>query len=676
MAYVYRGRTIRKIGVIGSGQIGPDIALYFTKVLHAQGVAVVVIDVAPAALEKGKAKTAKKVQKGVETKAFAPDEAARMLENIQWTTDYSLAAGCDLVVEAATEDEALKGKIFKSLESLCPKEAILVSNSSHLEPEVIFAGLADRGRTGVVHYFFPAERNIVVEVVPGKETRPEVADWLMGFYEAIGKAPIRVRSRYGYAVDPVFEGLFQAAALCVEGGLGTTKEVDVVATRALGLGVGPFTAMNLTGGNPITNKGLDNYRAKIGPWFRSPDLMKRQLASGQPWETPGRGEAVAVDPAREKRIAGELVGAYLGICAEIVQSGIASVGDLEMAVEAALDMTPPFRLMNKLGPAESLRLVEAYAKGHPGFIVADILRKQAAAGRPWTIPTVFRADREGVAVVTIRRPRVLNALDGPAWEQIGAHLEEAGKDPKIRAVVLTGFGVKAFAAGADVTFLARIETPEQGEKTSLGSQAILNRIEAIGEKKPVVCALNGFAFGGGNELAMACTARIARKGLAVLAAQPEPNLGIIPGAGGTQRLPRLIGLEKAAELLRTCRPISSAEAVKAGLVSREAEGDLVDEAAAFARALADGKEKASPIRKAPLEKVPASLPSVEIGHLSRRIDAILCEAILGGARKTLAEGLAYEAKKFGECFATEDARIGIRNFTEKGPKSKAPFVHR
>ncbi len=678
MAYAHKGRTVRKVGVIGSGQIGPDIALYFTKVLHGAGVKVVVVDVSPAAIEKGKAKAEKKVRKGVETKAFAPDEADRMLANVEWTTDYQRVADCDLVVEAATEDEALKGKIFRSLDSLCAKDAILVSNSSHLEPEVIFAGLSpeSRGRTGVVHYFFPAERNIVVEVVPGKDTRPGTADWLLSFYEAIGKAPIRVKSRYGYAVDPIFEGLFQAAAIAVERGLGTIKEVDTVAMKALKLGVGPFTAMNLTGGNPISLKGLDNYHTKIMPWFRAPELLKRQIAAGTPWETPQRGESVPVDPAKEKALAEELRGAYLGICTEIVESGIALVGDLEMAVEAALDMTPPFRLMNTLGVAESLRLVEGYAKRHEGFVVAGILKRQAAAGKPWAIPTVFRADHGDVAVLTIRRPKVLNALDNPAWDQIAAHMEDVSRDPKIRAAVITGFGVKAFVAGADVTVLARIASPEEGERNSAGSQAILDRVEAIGAKKPVVCAMNGFAFGGGNELAMACTARLARKGLPALAGQPEPNLGIIPGAGGTQRLPRLVGLEKAAELLRTCRPVSSAEAARIGLVAREVEGDLLDEAVRYARALADGTEKAAPIRKAPLENVPAALPAVEIGHLSRKIDAILCDAILGGARKTLSEGLALEARKFGECFTTEDNRIGLRNFLEKGPKSKAPFIHK
>ena len=191
-----------------------------------------------------------------------------------------------------------------------------------------------------------------------------------------------------------------------------------------------------------------------------------------------------------------------------------------------------------------------------------------------------------------------------------------------------------------------------------------------------VCALNGLAFGGGIETAMACEVRIARKGLKVLAGQPEANLGIIPGAGGTQRLPRLIGIEAAAEMLRTCRPVSSERACRLGLISEEVDGDLVDRAIAIAKELATGKKKRQKLAMGPMANVPASLPAVEIGHLSRRVDEILGKAILGGARMELRAGIAFEAKCFGEVCGTEDMRIGVDNFVKNGPKAKAAFVHR
>jgi len=194
-------------------------------------------------------------------------------------------------------------------------------------------------------------------------------------------------------------------------------------------------------------------------------------------------------------------------------------------------------------------------------------------------------------------------------------------------------------------------------------------------KKPTVCAINGLAFGGGIETAMACELRIAQKGLKVLAGQPEANLGIIPGAGGTQRLPRWIGVARAAEMLRSTKPISSAKALELGLVSEEVDGDLVGRAVQIAKDLASGVRPRQRLDQQPMKDVPASLPAMELGHLSRKVDEILCKAILGGARMTLRDGLAFEAKCFGEVCGTEDMRIGVTNFLKNGPRAKAEFRH-
>lgn len=672
MTLSIQNRPIRKIGVIGSGQIGPDIALYFSKIFHKFGVPTCVVDISEEALAKGEKKTHRKIDKGVESGAFSPAMGQAMKEHVSFTTDYDSLKDADFIVEAATEDRNLKGKIFAQLEGMCSPETIFASNSSHLEPEVIFGGLEKRGRTLVIHYFFPAERNPVVEIVPGKDTDPAMATSMMNFYEAMGKVPIRVGSRFGYAIDPIFEGLFHAAARLAEAGWGTTKEIDGVATRALGLTVGPFTAMNLTGGNPITHPALGVYAEQIMPWFKSTELMNKAMETGDAWETPGRGEQIELDAEREKKIADALRGAYFGLVTGIVDSGISTVSDLDMAVELSLDLKPPFRFMNQVGVPESLRLVEEYAQNFDGFEVPDVLRKQAASGHAWNISTVLREDHGDVAVLKIRRPKVLNALNNEAFDEIEAHFKAIEQDSSIVGAVLTGFGVKAFVSGADVNFLAKIDSAKMGEETSLGSQGSLNTVEAM--TKPVVCAMNGFAFGGGNELAMACHARIARKGLKLLASQPEVNLGIIPGAGATQRLPRWIGVERAATLLRTAGGMSSAQALEAGLISKEVEGDLVAEGVAMVKAAASGAAPLTPIETGPIA-VPSALPDVDLGHRSKAVDAILCRAILEGCQKPLAAGLAFEAKMFGEVCETKDMRLGVDNFLTNGPRTPAPFVH-
>lgn len=672
MAFTMFGRTIRKIGVIGSGNIGPDIALHFSQNLQPYGVPVVVVDIVQTALDAGSKRAESKMAKAAEKRIFKKEAAEAIFKNMLFTTDYGQLSDADLIVEAAFEREDIKHKIFDQCQAVCPNTAILASNSSHMEPEIIFKKMQDKRRCVVLHYFFPAERNILLEIVPEKETDPVLTDYLMKLYEFIGKAPILAGGRYGYAVNPIFEGVFEAAALTVEKGLATVKQADVIAANVLKMGVGPFTAHNLTGGNPLTQHGLNEMNTKIMPWYKSPKSLDDQIKAGKPWETAGKGDLVEYSPATYKVVSDRVMGAYFGVVCEIVGSGITDIGDLEMAVEVGLVMAPPFELMNQLGVKKALELVEAYAGENPGFNVAQILVKQAASGKPWKIPKVFREDKEGVAIVKIRRPKVLNALNGEVFEQLGEIFSGIQKDPKIRGAVLTGFGTRAFVSGADIGMLAAQKTPEEAEGFCLKNQAVLNLIENLG--KPVVCAMNGLAFGGGNEVAMACTLRIATKGQKVFVAQPEPRLGIIPGIGGTQRLPRWIGIEKAWTLLRSGDPISSSQAKELGLIQEEVEGDLIGAAIDWIGKLISGKASVPAIPKGPIP-VPSKLPEVDLRHLSRKIDSLIQRSILEGAKITLQEGLKLEAKSFGECLLTEDMRIGMENFMKNGPKVNANFVH-
>lgn len=670
MAWEFMGRTIHKIGVVGSGNIGPDIALYFSKVFHKFGVPVVVVDISEKALRSGEARVKGKFGRGVRSGAFTKEEMDAMLANLTWTNDYVQLKDADFVIEAATENVGIKRKIFAELEKFCPETAILASNSSHMEPEVIFEEITNKERCLVIHYFFPAERSIIVEIVPGKDTAPEVTDFLLNFYEQIGKAPIKVKSRYGYAIDPIFEGIFLAGALLVEKGIATVEQMDAMAQRALGLGVGPFTAMNLTGGNPITQHGISEMHEKIMPWFHSPAILDNQVALDKPWKTSWKHEDVHYNESVYEKVADIIKSAYFGLVCEALDSGIVALGDLEMAVESSLVIKAPFQMMNSMGVDKALELVKAYAKEWPGFKVPDVLVKQAKSGEPWNIPMVFREDKEDVAVVTIRRPSALNALNTTIMSQLKNVFTDIQRDDKIKGAILTGFGVKAFVSGADVHEIARMRSPEELEVFALNGQSVLNFIENLG--KPVVCAMNGLAFGGGNELAMACTARIAKKGTKILCGQPEPKLGLVPGYGGSQRLPRIIGLSAAWPILRLGDPISSKEALELGLIQEEVEGDIKEAGITFVKKLISGEVSSPVIEKGSLE-IPDQLPEVDIGFLSKKTDEIMQRVILEGAKMRLEEGLKHEAKVLGELVLTKDMRIGMETFSKFGPKKNAGF---
>ncbi len=239
-----------------------------------------------------------------------------------------------------------------------------------------------------------------------------------------------------------------------------------------------------------------------------------------------------------------------------------------------------------------------------------------------------------IAVVTLDRPRVLNALNRQTFDELEAVFQQLAADGTIRVILLTGAGEKAFAAGADISELAELSA-DQGQEFSARGHAVLNQIEQCG--KPVLACINGFALGGGCELAMACTLRIAADTARL--GQPELKLGVIPGYGGTQRLPRLVGQGAALKLLLTGEIISAAEALRIGLVD-----EVVPSSELRSRALEIANKIA---QMAPLA-----------------IQACL-DTVHRGADLSLADALSLEAGAFGYCCSTEDKDEGTKAFLEK-----------
>lgn len=248
--------------------------------------------------------------------------------------------------------------------------------------------------------------------------------------------------------------------------------------------------------------------------------------------------------------------------------------------------------------------------------------------------TLLFEKRQSLAYVTISRPEKLNALNRTVVEELQNCFEAIQEDDEIRAVILTGAGEKAFVSGADVGELA-VLTPSNGRETSARGQRVFELIESLG--KPVIAAIRGYALGGGCELAMACTLRIASQSARF--GQPEVKLGILPGYGGTQRLPRLVGKGRALEMILTGEMINAEEAYRIGLVNRVVpDPDLIPVAESLARAISVN---------APLA-------------IQYSIDAVH-----RGLEMARQEGEFLEANLFGLCCATEDMKEGTRAFLEK-----------
>jgi enoyl-CoA hydratase/carnithine racemase len=251
-----------------------------------------------------------------------------------------------------------------------------------------------------------------------------------------------------------------------------------------------------------------------------------------------------------------------------------------------------------------------------------------------TLANVLYETKGSIAYVTVNRPKVLNALNTPTWTDLKAAFEEAKADASVRGVILTGAGEKAFIAGADISELAHVDAYDAEESSRFG-QKVLDLIENLG--KPVIAAVNGFALGGGCETAMACTMRIAAEHAKF--GQPEVKLGLLPGGGGTQRLPRLVGKGRALQLILTGETISAQEAYRIGLVN-----EVVPAASLIERA------------ETILKQIAANAPIAVKFSL---------EAANRGLDSSQSEGLVLEASYFGICAATEDKKEGTSAFLEK-----------
>lgn len=253
--------------------------------------------------------------------------------------------------------------------------------------------------------------------------------------------------------------------------------------------------------------------------------------------------------------------------------------------------------------------------------------------------TLLYETRDGLAFVTLNRPDKLNALNHAAMDELEACFTAIQNNDRVQAAILAGSGARAFAAGADVSELAELAASgaAAGSAAARRGQRLFRLIENLG--KPVVVAMRGYVVGGGCEMAMACTLRVASE--TALFGQPEVKLGLIPGYGGSQRLPRLIGKGRALEIILTGETITAAEAWRIGLVNRVVpDGELMTAAEAMARKI--------------LANAPAAV-------------RLSLEAVNHGMECTEIEGENLEAALFGQCCSTDDMKEGTRAFLEKRP---------
>jgi enoyl-CoA hydratase / 3-hydroxyacyl-CoA dehydrogenase len=651
------------VGVIGSGSIGPDLAYGFLSSLAAgEGGKVYLLDIKKEALDAGVGRIEGYIGKALARGRMSQKAAEATRAALIPTMDIKDLAGCDYVLEAATEDLKTKKVILRNLEQVVRPDCLIGFATSAIPRARIAVEALHPERCFVNHPFYPAWRAIPIEVV-SEGTDPRFSIKMLDVLQKLGKVPIATADVPAFAADDVFSNYICEAVRIVEEGIATPAQVDQIVNSAIG-GGGPLNVMDLTNGNVLVVHIQELMQEVGGNWFAPPALLVKKGTDR--WRNWKIAEDASHTEAQEKQVMDRILAVLLGRAYAVAENGVCEASDLNWLIRMSLGFNDgTLDLGKKLGAKKVAELCLAYQKTHPDFPVPKCVVEKK-------LPEYLRditTQREGnIAIVTVRRPESKNALCMQTVQELKAAFESLDKDSGIQGVVLTGFGGPL--SGADVNEFTSIKTREEAEGICSKSHPVQKFI--AGMKKPVVAAVDGPVMGGGAEFCMACHARVVGPNLAF--AQPEVNLGIIPGYGATQRLPRLIGVERALELLRTARTIGAKEACALGWATGEPAADPVRAAKDLIREHVAGRVKLATVNPAPIT-LPDPIPAVDIGHRSLLVDKVLVNAVKQGLRLSLDEGLKVEAKAFADIKESVDADIGIKNFTQNGPRTPAAFMH-
>jgi enoyl-CoA hydratase/3-hydroxyacyl-CoA dehydrogenase len=688
-----------KAAVVGAGTMGGQIA----QTIAAAGVPVVLKDIDQALVQAGleearnvtEGQVARLAKKGKITEEQAAAQVAEVLARIEGTTSYEAFGDVDFVIEAVPERMEIKQAVFAELDARTPGHAILASNTSSLSISEIGEATLRPDKVVGFHYFYPASVMPLVEVIEGEETSPETVTAALTFAQAIRKQPIACLEVPGFVVNRILmSGMSE---------IWREQEEKKLSIKLMDEGIGgagvvpmpPYFLVNLLGLDTVMHVAEQVADAYGPERFHVPKGMQKLVSEGKLGAKTG-GDGV-YSPAGEPNLKGEerpnieeivellslktMVEACL-----VLEEGIATHRDIDfgMMAGAGLDprrgLMPPFMKADAEGLDNVLERLEAAAERHgERFAPPAILRRMVAQGRlgqkagqgfyAYPRPDAEQPGEvvklqtggggasaggdgaagglrlsEGVAIAWLANGQ-MNSISPGVIEDLGKVWKQVKESqPPVRALVIASSNPFLFSAGADIkafTAMDRDADPPTGRvgpnprELIDAAHALLREFESDGVA--TIAAVNGLAFGGGCELAMACDVRIAAS--SALFGQPEIKLGIIPGFGGTQRLPRLVGENKALEMNLVGDPIRAEEAFELGLVNRMvADHELLDTALAWARRLAGQ----APVALEQIKRVMArSLPP------------------------DMDEGIEAEKGAFATVFGSADAREGIAAFLGK-----------
>ncbi|MEZ0289595.1 MAG: 3-hydroxyacyl-CoA dehydrogenase/enoyl-CoA hydratase family protein [Sulfolobales archaeon] len=652
-------KRIKRVSVIGAGTMGHGIA----EISAIAGYEVVIVDVSEDILRRALSSIRWSLGK-LKERGTLREDVDTVMSRIRSSLSIAEAVReADIVIEAVPENLDLKKKVFKEMDLNAPSHTILATNTSSLPISEIAEATNRPDKVIGIHFFNPPVLMPLVEIVMGEKTSKETLDIAVEFTKSLGKEIVVVKKDIpGFIVNRILGRVVAQACYMVDAGEADPISIDSAVRYKLGLPMGVFELLDYSGIDVFVF--ILNEMSKRGYRFKPCKTIEEKFRAGEYGMKTGRGFYTYPEPGKYSRPsiprepgekidvvrifapaineAANLIHSNIVESAEIIDKAVRlglgyPRGLLEMADEWGIDT-----IVNVLRELKTRYEIEDYEpsplllkmvsenklgrKTGSGFYVYGVVEEKK-------LTTIVIRKEGKVGWIILNRPERLNAINPDMIRELSSALDELEADDSIRVIVITGSG-RAFSAGADVTGFVGIN-PVKAYIFSRRFQELLDKIERLA--KPVIAAINGYALGGGLEIALACDMRIASE--AAMLGQPEINLGIIPGAGGTQRLSRLVGSGRALELIFTGDMIPAKEAERIGLVNRVVASEH------FEREVRSIATKIS-------EKAPIALMAAK-------------HAVRYGYEAPLASGLALEAAEFGLLFSTEDVIEGVSAFLQK-----------
>jgi enoyl-CoA hydratase/3-hydroxyacyl-CoA dehydrogenase len=641
----------QSVVVVGVGTIGPDIGYYLKSALP--DLKLYLVDISEPALDRALRRFSDYTRKAVERGKMSASEAEKVRANVHATVDYEVAREADWAIEAATEDLALKRQIFARLEALMRPDAWITSNTSSLPAARIFGELRHQNRATVTHFFAPAWRNPVVEVIRTGALDPQMLEDLRALFCMTGKVPLVTADVPCFMLDRVFDNWCNEAAHLLDGA--SAAEIDTTAAEFVH--AGPFFVLNLAHGNPIIIETNTLQADEEGEHYRPAAVFR----SVETWRAASPGKPAPVAPQTAAAIRGRLLGILMSQSADILDRGIGEPQDLELGCRLGLGFkSGPLDLMGRLGAAEMSRVGERLARERPGLP----LPKRPLGDYQNFSRFVLVDDVGDVKVITIRRPEALNALHDELTDEILGVIRRFESDPAVQGFVVTGYGPRAFSAGADIgRFPRMLGNAEAAAQYARDCSRLLLHIDRTA--KPVVAALNGMALGGGLELALRCHGIVAMRNASLQL--PEILLGIVPGLGAMvvpyRRWPK--ASVTFHNMMCRAQRVSAKSAHDLGIVDllRDDYAGMIDGAVERVHALTGRLHAPADGAIAIALPTPADAVAANGQKLSTEVTRILEQAILdAAAAPSFNAALEIGYRAFGASACTAAAREGIDAF--------------